>query len=94
VTRQPFGQEASHCPDDGFKPFSNLVLHYGVEYRVSFHIREFDARNSMMCFAKVYTLLLVEREPCGRIRRDIGIVVPHNGPKWWLTYQLSGAPPR
>src|SRR6266478_210765 len=44
-----------------------------------------------MCFRKLYSLLLIEREPYGRIRRDIGIVVRHNAPR--MAAKLSGEPP-
>jgi hypothetical protein len=47
---------------------------------VSFHIREFNASRQVMYFGKVYALLLVKYEPCGRVRSDLGIVVRHNGP--------------
>ena len=43
VTRQTFVHEPSYCPHDACKPSSKLVLHNGMECRVNFHTREFDA---------------------------------------------------
>ena len=79
VTRQPFLHKASHCPDNGIKPFGNLVFHNNMEDRVNVCVREPGACCQVMCFDKVDSFLLVEREPHGRIRRELWVVVLHNG---------------
>jgi len=71
-----------------------LVLYDCVEDSVYLCIGQLDSRGTMMCFSKLDSFLLVERQPLGRDRRDFWVVAHPDTCLCWLNEQrLSDAEP-
>jgi len=91
MTRQPFRRETLHCPDSWSEPLRNLVFDRSLERGMRLDAWEFDASRPVVPLNKPDSFLLVEFKPFFRIRRDLWIVVLHDGSLRRLTFDMSGS---